>query len=87
MEIRPVRKAWRNEVHVVNEWNGHVPDIDCWCEPKGQWTKNTHGVLIFVIQHNDITTSQHKSVLNQRTLFPDVATRILDSVYMFEHER
>jgi hypothetical protein len=87
MEIFNRRGHWRNEMHVVNSLVGHHADIDCWCEPKGTWTRNKHGVLVFVVEHNDTSPAHHHNIITTRNIAPDPDTKLLNSIYMFEHER
>ncbi len=43
---------------------------------------------MFVVSHHDgDTTLKHESVLSHRNLTLDQTTRLLNSIYMFEHER
>jgi len=88
MECKPTRGFRRNELHLVENLNGHELDIDCWCEPQGTWTRHKHGILIFVVQHLDgKQTSHHHNIVAMRTLSPDPTTNFLNSIYCFEHER
>lgn len=80
--------APRNEVHVINRHNGHVQSADCWCEPLGYWHTNMHGVLMFIVEHKDGGIHTHRrSVSAFRSAHPDATTKLLDSIYFFEHER
>jgi hypothetical protein len=87
-EAQPIRRNNRNEVHVINEHNGHVVDTDCWCEPYGYWHTNAHGIVMFIVEHTDgIQKNHHKTILSLRELDPDFITKLLNSIYFFEHER
>jgi hypothetical protein len=90
MELKPPdHKTDRNEVHVVNVMNGHVLNMDCWCEPIGGWHTNKHGIRAFVVSHNDSEDSHlhHATIMALRTTNPDSLTVFLNSIYTFEHER
>lgn len=90
MELKPVRRVDRNEVHIVNSPNGHLLDTDCWCEPTASWRRNKHNILMFVVEHKDNDDHQHlhhDNILGVRSRNADAITNLLNSIYMFEYER
>jgi hypothetical protein len=90
MELRPPdHKTGRNEVHITNVMNGHILNMDCWCEPKGGWHTNKHDILMFVVEHNDGEDGHlhHATISGLRITNPDWITLLLNSIYQFEHER
>ncbi len=73
----------RNEVHIYLHENGHELSEDCWCEPRGTWYRNIHGVLIFVVEHDDDEKAEpvpHAIVLQSRELAPDWVTTALNQI-------
>jgi hypothetical protein len=74
--------ADRNEVHLTETLNGHVLSTDCWCEPKKiYWHTNSHGILMFVVEHDDDTLMPHIAVLVDREFERDWVTVLLDSLF------
>lgn len=57
----------QNEVHIVNQPNGHHMSVDCWCEPVSiKWMTNFLGIRVLVVEHNDLTMDHHSLVLARR---------------------
>lgn len=59
-------------LHLVAFFNGHNLSADpanahdCWCEPIPRWQRNDHGVMVYVVEHEDYTAMHRSQQLAER---------------------
>lgn len=70
------------EFHICDEFNGHEPSTDCWCEPVNIKTKTIEGTVFKVVEHVDTTSSKihRKNIIFQRSSTLDYVTKLLNSI-------
>ena len=69
-----------HEIHITQYMNGHMPSVDCWCEPNVDWFTNEKKQKIALIRHVDYVPLDHVKVQTFRNTNPDWITQLLETV-------